>query len=251
MKEVKSHITDLLNRAGKLFQNRTPQALDCESAQDLMSPFIDSMATPEEVAHLELHLNTCQPCQRQLQSFISIRNLLTRVEQPAPPEDLVLDTRVKLSQERNRNYLARLENHLSNILKPIAIPAIGGVSLTIMFFGVLLGAMISNTTVMAHDRVITDDRALVAIYKPVRTTNQTMKRFVTSETQNLDETLTIETYVGDAGRVLDFRIIAGRETPELTRWIREQLVLAQFKPATAFGKPIDSKIILSFVAVKS
>jgi hypothetical protein len=252
MKEVRSNIANLTRQAGKLF-SRTEQTLDCDGAQQLMSPFIDSMASPSEVAKLELHLVTCEPCQRQLQSFISIRNFLGRGERPAPPEDLALDTRVRLSQERHKNYIERLENRLSNVLRPLALPAIGGVSLTMLFFGVVLGAMLSNTTVMAHDRISSahDERALVALFKPVRTTSLTMKRFATSDPQNLDEPLTIETHVGDTGKVLDYRVINGTETPEIARWIREQLTLAEFKPATAFGKPIDSKIILSFVAVKS
>jgi hypothetical protein len=172
------------------------------------------------------------------------------VEHPSAPEDLVLDTRVKLSQERNKNYFERLENRIGNVLKPLAIPAIGGVSLTMLFFGVLLGAMISNTTVMAHDR-IDDDRALVAIFKPVRTTERTMIRFAGSDGNNWIEPLMIETHVGDDGKVMDYKIISGPETPEAKRFVREQLSLAKFTPATAFGRPVDSKIILSFVAVKS
>src|SRR5882757_10579093 len=120
MKEVNSNITNFVQRAGRLFRNE-PGPVDCQAAQELMSPFIDSMATAEEVAQLELHLNSCEPCHRQLQSFISVRSLLTRVEQPEAPEDSVLNVRVRLSQERNKNYLARLENRLSNVLKPIAI----------------------------------------------------------------------------------------------------------------------------------
>src|SRR5262245_66049290 len=108
MKEVRSNIANLTRQAGKLF-SRTEQALDCDGARQLMSPFIDSMALPSEVAKLELHLVNCEPCQRQLQSFISIRNFLTRVERPVPPEDLALDTRVRLSQERHKNYIERLE----------------------------------------------------------------------------------------------------------------------------------------------
>ena len=61
----------------------------------------------------------------------------------------------------------------------------------------------------------------------------------------------IETDVGEDGRVTDYRIISGPENPEVNRWIREVLSLAQFTPATAFGKPVESKIILSFVAVRS
>ena len=251
MKEVSSNIAILTKQAGKLF-SRTEQTLDCDGARQLMSPFIDSMASPSEVAKLELHLMKCEPCQRQLQSFISIRNFIGRVERPEAPEDLVLNTRVRLSQERHKNYLERLENRLSNVLRPLALPAIGGVSLTMLFFGIVLGAMLSNTTVMAHDRISAhEERALVALFKPVRTTSLTMMRFATSDPQDLDEPLMIETHVGDTGKVLDYVVINGTETPEITRWIREQLTLAEFKPATAFGKPIDSKIILSFVAVRS
>ena len=41
------------------------------------------------------------------------------------------------------------------------------------------------------------------------------------------------------------------DTPELDHWLREFLYFAQFSPATALGKPVDSKVILSFVAVRS
>jgi len=251
MKDLDSDFTNLIQRTGKLFRKENGQ-VDCRTAQQLMSPFIDSMATAGEVEKLELHVTTCEPCQRQLQSYISIRNLLTRVEQPAIPVDLVLETRVRLSQERHNNYLERFENRVSNMLRPIALPAIAGVSLTMLFFGVLLGAMISNTTVMAHDRVrVPDNHANVSLYQPVRTTNLTMIQFAGSDTREFQEPLMIETHVGDTGRVLDYKIISGEESPEAVRFIREQLSLATFTPATAFGRPVDSKIILSFVAVKS
>ena len=249
MKKVNSNISEFIGRTGKLFHdNHGP--VDCDGAQELMSPFIDSMATPEEVSRLELHLNECEPCQRQLQSFISVRSLLTRMEQPKPPEDMVLQTRVRLSQARNSNVLERLENRLSNALRPIAIPAVGGVCVTMLFFGILLGATLSNTTVVAHAESVMD-RTSAGLYSPVRTTNLTMLRFAGSDTEGLEEPLMIETHVGDTGKVLDYKIISGPDTPEVKRWIREQLSLATFTPASAFGRPVDSKIILSFVAVKS
>jgi hypothetical protein len=250
MNEVQSNIMTLVSRTGTMFRRNVDTSLGCDDAQDLMSPFIDSMASSDEAARLKLHLSACESCQRQLQSFISVRSLLTRIEHPVPPEDLVLDTRVKLSQARNKNYLAKLENRLSNLLRPIALPAIGGVSITMLFFAVLLGAMISNTTVMAHDR-FPDDRALVAIFKPVRTTDVTMSRFAGTDGNNWVEPLMIETHVGDDGKVMEYHILSGPETPEVRRFVREQLSLATFTPATAFGRPVGSKIILSFVAVRS
>ena len=223
--------------------------LNCSSVQRMMSPFIDSMVSAEETERLESHVSTCPSCHRLLQSFVSMRSLLAQIETPALPEDLVLETRVRLSHERNRNFFVRLENRMNYVLKPIVFPALLGVSLTIMFFGVLLGSLASSSTATAENRIA--EQPVFALYKPVRTTDPTMARFVASDKKDLDEPLTIETHVGDAGRVIDYKVIGGSGTPETDSWVREILSLAQFTPATAFGKPVESKIILSFVAVRN
>ena len=69
--------------------------VDCSPIQQLMSPFIDSMVTAQEAERVESHVATCQPCQRQLQSYISMRSLVARIEAPPVPEDMVLETRVR------------------------------------------------------------------------------------------------------------------------------------------------------------
>jgi len=221
--------------------------LDCFSAQKLMSAFIDSMVTAAETECLEIHVTLCPACRRQLQSYKSMRSLLASMEKPSVPDDMVLETRVRLSQERNKNFRARFENRLSYVLKPLVIPALFGVSLTTLFFGILLGCLASDATALAQDRLT--EEPVFGLYKPVRTTDPTMLRFASSEEQNLDEPLTIETHVGDEGRVIDYEVLSGPPSPEVNGWIREMMSLAQFTPATAFGRPVESKIILSFVAV--
>lgn len=225
------------------------RTLDCSSAQKLMSPFIDSMVTSIEAESLELHVALCHPCQRQLQSYKSMRSLLASTEKPSVPEDMVLETRVRLSQARNKNFLVRFENRLNYLLKPVVVPALFGVSLTMLFFGILLGSLASDSTVLAQDRLA--DEPVFGLYKPVHTTDPTMLRFVSSDQQDLDEPLTIETHVGDEGRVIDYEVLSGPQSPEVNGWIREMMSLAQFTPATAFGRPVESKIILSFVAVRN
>jgi len=221
----------------------------CIKIQRVMSPFIDSMVTAVEAETVHAHVSTCDPCRRQLQTLISMRSLLTRMDKPAVPVDLILESRVRLSHERNKNLLVKLETRFNNILKPLAIPVIFGISLTTLCFGILLAALASNTTAMAQSSV--EEQPVFALYKPVRTTDPTMARFASSDRQTWDEPLMIETGVDEDGRVTEYRIISGPENPEVNRWIREVLSLAQFTPATAFGKPIGSKIILSFVAVRS
>ncbi len=221
----------------------------CAKVQKLMSPFIDSMVTPAEAECVDAHVSGCEPCRRQLQSLVSMRSLLTRMDRPEVPEDLVLESRVRLSHERNRNIWVAIETRFNNILKPVAIPAILGVSLTMLFFGILLGSLASNASAMPQ-RYIAEE-PVFALHQPVRTTDPTMIRFAASDNQTWDDPLMIETDVDGDGRVTEYHIISGPQNPEVDRWIREVLSLARFTPAVAFGRPVGSKIILSFVAVRS
>jgi hypothetical protein len=222
--------------------------VECSSIQKLMSPFIDSMATTREAERVEHHVSLCEPCQRQLQSYISMRGLIARIDRPPLPEDMVLETRVRLSHARNKNFLVRLENRLNYILRPMIMPVLLGVSLTMLLFGVLLGSLASSSTVLAQDRLA--EEPVYALYKPVHTTDPNWIHFAKNR-QHLDEPLTIETQIGDEGRVIDYQVLSGSESPEVTGWIRQVLSLMKFTPATAFGKPVESKVILSFVAVRN
>jgi Putative zinc-finger len=222
----------------------------CSSVEKLMSPFIDSMVTRTEADMVEGHLSICERCQRQLQSYISMRGLVARLATPPMPEDMILETRVQLSRARNNNFLVRLENRLSNILKPIVVPILLGVSLTMLLFGVLLGTLASGTTtVLAQDRF--NEPPLYPLFQPVRTQNPNWIRFASNDKQDLDEPLTIETHVGDEGRVIDYQVLSGPQSAEVNGWLRQVLSLAEFVPATAFGKPVESRMILSFVAVRN
>ena len=222
--------------------------VECTSVQHLMSPFIDSMVTADEAERLESHVAACQPCQRQLQSYISMRSLVARIDVPPMPEDMVLETRVRLSHARNNNFLVRLENRLNNFLRPMIVPALLGAALTMLLFGFLLGSLTSQTTVLAQDHF--EEQPVYRLFQPVRTENANWIRFASND-KNLEEPLTIETYVGHEGRVLDYQVLSGPQNPEVNGWIRQMLSLAQFTPATAFGKPVESRIILSFVAVRN
>ena len=221
-----------------------------------MSPFIDSMVTPQEAERLEGHVRHCDPCRRQLQSFISMRSLMARIETPALPEDMVLETRVRLSQERNRNLLVRLENHVNYLLKPMVVPVVLGVSLTMLFFGVLLGSLASNSTVLVQDRL--SEEPVFGLFKPVHTTDPNWVGFAKNARKDLDEPLTIETYVGNEGRVFDYQVLCPTTSThshcsasDVPPSIRQVLSLARFDPATRFGKPVASRIILSFVSVQN
>jgi hypothetical protein len=133
----------------------------------------------------------------------------------------------------------------------MVVPVLFGVSLTMLLFGVLLGSLASNSTVLAQDRLAEAPLHSLSLYRPVHTADPNWIHFASSDKHELDETLTIDTHVGDEGRVIGYKVLSGPENPEVTSWLRQTLSLAQFTPAMVFGKPVESRIILSFVAVRN
>jgi hypothetical protein len=217
--------------------------IKCSKATDLMSSYIDCMAEPEESRALESHLDTCEPCQRQLHSYISLRSMMASVEPMSPPEDLVMDTRVRLSHARSGGLFDRIEALMVNVLKPMVVPAVSGIALTVLSFSVLFGNIAMNLQVQ--------DPSLIAMEEPVRITEQTMLSAPGNSGSDWLEPLSVNAKVDDGGRVYDYRIIGGSQTPAVKQWVRNLLYTAQFAPATSLGKPINSSTILTFVNVRS
>jgi hypothetical protein len=75
-------IADALFVGSALEVNVQMSRVQCSSVEKLMSPFIDSMVTAGEADMIEGHLSASEPCQRQLQSYISMRGLVARLATP-------------------------------------------------------------------------------------------------------------------------------------------------------------------------
>ena len=236
-----------MKKLKSFFRSRgRPTELNCKQAQRLMSTFIDSMATPEEAVRVETHVAGCEPCQRQLQSYISVKNLLLNVEDPAVSADLVLETRVRLSHERTSDGLTRLGTRLGNSLKPVALPALLGTCMTFLFFGILLSDLLAPPVIASNEVSNTP----IALYQSVRVTDPTLTRFADNGS-NLPGPLTVDILVSGRGRMIDYTILSGPSDPVVERWLRELLYYAEFTPANLFGRPVNSRIIVSFIGVSS
>lgn len=221
--------------------------ISCDAALELMSPFVDSMVSLEEANNLRAHVSECGSCHRQLQSFVSVRNLVSGLEPVPVPEDLTLETRIRLSHERRNNSLDRWQSRFDNIFRPLAVPAFMGIALTLLGFGVLLGSLTSPRTAMSDDH---RSAVTAGVYQFPTTTDPTWRRLEAMASPELDQVLTMQTEVGTSGRIDDFSIIAGTRTPGIDQWLQELVLLSQFRPATYWGLPVRSRVIISFVTVR-
>jgi hypothetical protein len=171
--------------------------------------------------------------------------MMASVEPVRPPEDLVMDTRVRLSHARSGGLFDRIEGVMVNVLKPMVIPAVSGIALTVLSFGLLFGNIAMN--LQAQDL----NSSLISMEEPVRITDQTMLSAPGNSGSDWLEPLSVKANVDYDGRVYEIRILSGSQTPAVKHWIQNLLYTAQFAPATRLGKPINSSTILTFVNVRS
>jgi hypothetical protein len=65
------------------------------------------------------------------------------------------------------------------------------------------------------------------------------------------DSLIIEAYVGPDGRVQDYRILSGPENDaDILPQLKNMLIFTTFQPATAFGRPTSSRVILNFSGIQ-
>jgi hypothetical protein len=219
--------------------------ISCDAAQELISPFIDSMVSSKEAHLLQEHLSECHDCRHELQSLASLRTLMAGVEPSPVPEDLQLETRVRLSHERSRSLRAWWQSRIDNVLKPFAVPAVMGVMLTFVGFAVLLGNLHSQHAYAA------DSRAVAVIYQQPKGTDNTLKFLRAVQPTVQDQAFSIQGEINDAGRIDDFSVISGTRSQGNEPWLQELVLLSQWRPATTYwGLPVRSRVILSFVTVR-
>jgi hypothetical protein len=219
--------------------------ISCDAALELMSPFIDSMVPFEEAECLRAHVAECAPCRRQLQSFISLRNVMAGSERIAVPEDLHLETRIRLSHARALNS-NRWKTCVDNVLRPFAIPAVMATVLTVLGFGILLGSLAPSAQAKMEDV-----RNVATVYQQPQTTDSTLRRLSAIRSADLDQAISIQGEVNNDGRIDSVVLLAGNPSPGVDQWLRELVLFSKFRPATTvWGLPVRSRVILSFVTVR-
>lgn len=215
---------------------------DCRQAEETMSAYIDSMSTDEESRHLEDHIAVCSPCRRQLRGYVSLRGFVSGIAVPEVPEDLALEARIRLSHARSDNLFEQLGVRMTNVLRPRTIPALAGVVMTLACFALLLGN-IGGALALPAD----SPESLWAHTQQARAKGPLMLQL--SEL-GLDE-LTVDLNIDQTGKPLAAIVMNGGVDPKLNEWFRDVVLLADFYPATVRGRPVPSRLILSFVGVKS
>ena len=218
--------------------------MNCSVAKKLVSSYMDGEVTRSQLTQVDEHLHSCDECAAHYASVRHTQALVASLGRKAAPPELALRLRVAVSQEianTRRSRWDALRVRWENAFDAIMVPATAGLVTTMIIFGLLI-SLIYPGQVRASNDVPT------MLYTPAELKFAPVEWSMGASSA---DSLVVEAYVGPDGRVLDYRILSASEDADnLLPQLKNMLIFTTFSPATAFGQPTASRVILSFSKVQ-
>ena len=133
----------------------------CWNARSRTADYVDDRLRETERSRLEAHLNECPSCSLRSEQVRSVRSALAGLSEPVPPPELRTALRVSASQEqqavaaRQGSHLMRMWNRwrfrLDEIMRPLTIPATGGLVSSLVLFGGLAFTIDTSSQMVSYE----------------------------------------------------------------------------------------------------
>jgi hypothetical protein len=217
--------------------------MNCSDIQERLSAHLDHALEAGERRVVETHVRSCAACDERLAAIRKTQALVMALGRQPAPADLALRIKVAVSQRRDMTLQRRLQGlavRFENAMNAFMLPATAGLVTAIVFFGLFVGFFVQPPSVSAANDVPTQ------LYTPPRLQYASLYG---NNGVEFNEPLVIEAFVNSQGRVEDYRIISGVDTPEVHKQLDRALLFAVFEPATAFGAPASGRVVISFTNV--
>jgi len=220
-----------------------PTQTQCEQMQGMFSSYLDGALTGAEMQSIARHMQECGECRAEYSSLAKSQRMIASLgRKPAPP-DLALRLKVALSQEARRTpWHQSLALQWQIAMNNFMLPATAGLVSAILFFGIVIGYV---TVPVSASAGTTDVPTMLFTPAELRIAPSEVELGIPS-----DESVVVETLVDANGRVESYRVISAPENAQkLLARLDNMLIFTVFKPATTFGKPTPSRVVLSFSSV--
>jgi len=209
-----------------------------------MSSYLDGAVTRSQLAQVDEHLQSCVECTARYASVRQTQALVGSLGRKTAPPELALRLRVAISQEianAQRSSWEVVRIRWENAFNAIMVPATAGLVTTMIIFGLLISLIYPGQVRAAND-------VPTILYTPAELQ---FTPFELSMGASNAEALVVEAYVGPDGRVQDYRILSAPEDAQaVLPELKNMLIFTTFHPATTFGRPTASRVILSFSKVQ-
>jgi len=192
------------------------------------------------------HLAQCRECSDYAQELSVVRGELRNLPMRLPPARLVTQLQVLASREHLRRisrgtlramvhfWAAELRFFFDNLMRPFALPFAGGLLSALFLFTMLAPGLPTR-------RHISNDVLLSGIFGQSQATFDALPPWGLGE----DDVVVLVTLDKD-GSVMDYSTIPSNLNAKMRNDIANMILFTKFQPATEFGMPFASTLLVSF-----
>ena len=226
--------------------------MECNKVKRLLPGYLDD-AMPAGVScetHVTIgrHLELCGDCRAELQRYLELSSLMSRMQPRVPPADLALRIRVAASQrlaDSNwlhyaRRFRMRAQLILENILEPLALPATGGLTVALMVFALVYQVLGLGMPLGA----VTNDSP-TNLLQPARL--EALAPFPVTGLEEGPHALLVDVTIDAEGGAVTYDILSGPDTVVVRHQLDQVFLFSRFRPQMSFGRPTaGGHVVLSF-----
>jgi len=210
--------------------------MTCELARRRLPAYAQDRLSALEAWALRSHLLECETCHREYEYQERLESPLREMTPLDPPPALSTSIRLQLFSNERLSWWDRWQVRASNLMRPVALPAAGGLLAALILF-------VSFVPALAVAPV-------AALTKDVPTILSTEPRFKTASPFEASEDLTVAAWIDERGNIASFELLndapQSKDAAEQARLHSSNVLLTTvFEPATRFGQPIAGRIVFS------
>lgn len=219
--------------------------MQCEWIKRRLLRYVEFDLGPVERLMVRLHLTRCSECHALYEQSEALDTLIAAP--PAPPPGLEIRILSALSFEtlrrRQPGFRWRsLRVRLGNLVRPVAVPAVGGMLVALVLLPAFLSAFWFEPTAHA------EDIPLRFLAEPL----VTAPVMALPSPYPVGRDFTVLAYIDERGGVYDYRVAGGQPLDKRTRGeLASALVTSRFEPAQRFGRPILGQRVILFQRIDS
>jgi hypothetical protein len=220
--------------------------MDCHRVQLMLSALQDGHVVESERRLMEAHLAVCSGCRVRSAELEAVRRSVAALPRRTIPAHIHFRLRSMASREaaRRRHRLTlrawaydisdRLSLAINNMMRPLAIPAAGGLVSAVVLFSMVMTNFQGIVRQPAND-------------VPTMLATDASVKFSLVDFAEAD--ITVNVFVDESGRVTDYAFPDSMNSAKLApvkRQIENSLLFTEFNPATTFGKPTAGWVRVTF-----
>ncbi len=219
----------------------------CHWTQNRIPKYLEGGLSRPETLLLRTHLAECPQCLAAYERLEPIGSMVRSVAVPPPPLHLGVQIRSAVSIELarradpNRRWTL-LGMRIGDLMRPLAVPAIGGVLSALLLVTALLSGLWMTPSVYADD-IPVKFLSNAFLSEPV------MKM---RSPYPVDRDFTVLAYINAQGEVYDFEVAEAELLDARSRGqIGNALLMSQFQPAMNFGQPMPGRVVILFQRIEN